>query len=277
MDVADKARLAAEYAGSRLTGKFPVGVVMGSGLGQSPLDPGDVISIPYERIPGFPVTTVAGHEGNLLAGSANGVPTLVMQGRFHLYEGYHMKDIILPLWTLQLLGVRTLILTNAAGGINPAYAPGDFVLIEDHINLMGTNPLVGISDEEGRSRFMDMTYAYSPGLRIIARQTADRLGIPLKSGVLAAVMGPLYETPSEIRMIAGLGGDLVCMSTIPEVIIANYLGMQVMAISLVSNMAAGMSEKRLYHGEVLKKAGERGGEFARLLTECIGRLTHDNA
>lgn len=272
IEVEEKAREAAEYVSRRVEGSFPVGVVLGSGLGRASLDMGEFVSIPYEKIPGFPITTVSGHQGNLLAGRVGGVPVLVMQGRFHLYEGYHMKDILLPLMTLSRLGVRNLVLTNASGGINPAYVPGDFVLITDHINLMGTNPLVGIRDDDGKSRFLDMTHAYDPGLADIARKAAEEMGTPLKNGVLVAVMGPVYETPAEIRMMENMGADLVCMSTVPETIIANYLDMRVMAVSLVCNRAAGLAGHRLAHDEVLKTAAARGPEFARLLGGIIGRL-----
>ncbi|MDH4099645.1 MAG: purine-nucleoside phosphorylase [Nitrospirota bacterium] len=274
-EIEEKAGAAADYLRKSVQGTFPVGVVLGSGLGGSSLDMGDLVSIPYEAIPGFPVTTVTGHQGNLLAGKVHDVPVLVMQGRFHLYEGYHMKDILLPLWTLHLLGVSSLILTNASGGINVACMPGDLVLVNDHINLMGTNPLVGVRDDEGRSRFLDMTQAYDQGLAAVARKTAAEMGIALKSGVMAAVLGPVYETPAEIGMMERMGADLVCMSTVPEVIIANYLGMRVLAISLVCNRAAGLAGHRLAHDEVLKTAASRGPLFARLLDGIIGRMASE--
>lgn len=275
IEVEEKAREAAEYISRRAEGPFPVGVVLGSGLGSASLDIGEFVSIPYDKIPGFPVVTVSGHQGNLLAGRVGGVPVLVMQGRFHLYEGYHMKDILLPLMTLSSLGMRKLVLTNASGGINPTYVPGDFVLVTDHINLMGTNPLVGIRDDYGKSRFLDMTNAYDPGLADVARKAAGEMGISLKNGVLVAVMGPVYETPAEIRMMEKMGADLVCMSTVPETIIANYLDMRVLALSLVCNRAAGLAGHRLEHDEVLRTATARGPELARLLSGIIGRLASE--
>ena len=241
-----------------------LGVVLGSGL-SSVVDQlvGDVetVTIPYGEIDGFPVPTVEGHRGTLtLAGT-----TAVMAGRFHFYEHGRMDDVVLPVATLAALGVSTLVLTNAAGGISAAYVPGDLVLIRDHLNLMGTNPLIGPQDTAARHRFQDMTETYDVELRSEAR----RMDAELKEGVYAALTGPSYETPAEISMLAALGADLVGMSTVPEAIAARSYGMRVLGISTVTNLAAGLSGGLLDHAEVVATGAAIQGRLARLLRNMV--------
>jgi purine-nucleoside phosphorylase len=241
-----------------------VGVILGSGLG-SFVDTVAGREVPYRRIRGFPQPTVEGHRGLLkLSGS-----TVVASGRFHYYEGWSMDDVVLPVFLLHGLGVRTLVITNAAGGINRDYQAGELVLIRDHINLMGLNPLRGPNPEGSGPRFPDMSQAYSRELRQVAQQAA---GKPLHEGVYAAFSGPTYETPAEVRMAERLGADLVGMSTVPEVIACSHLGIRVLGISCVTNMAAGILERPLSHQEVMQTAGRIAPAFARLVSEILRRL-----
>jgi purine-nucleoside phosphorylase len=241
----------------------PVGVILGSGLGGF-VDSVEGVEAPYSSIPGFPRPTVQGHSGRLKVGST----AAVMAGRFHHYEGHPIQDVVLPVLLLHRIGVRTLIVTNAAGGINRDYAPGDLVLIKDHLNLMGVTPLRGPNPSLG-PRFPDMSAAYALELRDLARAASPA---PLREGVYAAMQGPSYETPAEIRMLAAIGADLVGMSTVPEVIIAAYLGMRVLGISCVTNMAAGILARPLDHEEVMARGREAGPRFGSLLTGILDRL-----
>lgn len=245
-----------------------VAVVLGSGLSDviDELVPADRPSrtIPYAEITGFGATSVSGHRGTLtVAGSVS-----VMAGRFHFYEGRSMDDVVLPVATLAALRVDSLIVTNAAGGLNPAYRPGDLVLISDHINLMGTNPLIGPRDEAASARFQDMTTAYDEELAAMARSIDPEL----KSGVYCALTGPSYETPAEIRMLSTLGADLVGMSTVPEVIVARSYGVRVLGISTVTNLAAGLSGKPLDHAEVVEVGASIRSRMVRLLSGVIARV-----
>lgn len=220
-----------------------VGIILGSGLsGVAERLPGTEVI--FSKIEGFPTPTVSGHRGILKLSDSSAV----LAGRFHYYEGHAMDNVVLPVFLLHALGVRTLVVTNASGGINREFSPGDLVLISDHINLMGTNPLIGPNDEDLGPRFPDMTQAYSPRLREIVQATSN---VPLREGVYAALTGPSYETPAEIRMLERMGADLVGMSTVPEVICARYLGMEVVGISCVTNMAAGILDAPLDHAEVV--------------------------
>ena len=248
-----------------LAGERPaVGVILGSGLG-SFVDTVAGREVPYRRIRGFPQPTVEGHRGLLkLSGS-----TVVASGRFHYYEGWSMDDVVLPVFLLHGLGVRTLVITNAAGGINRDYQAGELVLIKDHINLMGANPLRGPNPEGSGPRFPDMSQAYFRELRQVAQQAA---GKPMHEGVYAAFSGPTYETPAEVRMAERLGADMVGMSTVPEVIACSYLGIRVLGISCVTNMAAGILEHPLSHQEVMETAGRIAPAFVRLLSEILRRL-----
>ena len=272
-----------------------IGIVLGSGLGAfaaqvaGPAGQGRPITIPYARIPHFPQSTVDGHSGNLILGTVAGVPVAVMAGRVHAYEGYSMPEVTFPTRVLGLLGVRTLIVTNAAGGISPDYPAGSLVLIADHINLTGTNAALGPNEprfallpaHEGKPtaglRFFDMTTAYAPRLREIARQVAAEQGIALPEGIYLAVLGPSYETPAEIRAFRTLGATLVGMSTVHEVIVARHMGMEVLGISLVTNPAAGVAPSGkqaeiIHHEEVMDIGRQTEARFAALLTAILPRL-----
>ena len=231
-------------------------VVLGSGLGAFADELADPIIIPYSDIPGWPVSTAVGHSGRLVFGKLGTLDIAVMAGRAHLYEGYTPAQVTMGVRVLHQLGARSVVFTNAAGGINLSYREGALVLISDHINLQGSNPLIGPNDDSEGPRFPDMTEAYSAGYRKLAHQVAQELKIHLDEGVYAALTGPNYETPAEIRYLRAIGADLVGMSTVPEVIMANYLGLQVLAISCVTNMAAGILPQKLDHKEVLE-AGYR--------------------
>jgi len=240
-----------------------IGVILGSGLGAFAARARG-IEVPFSSIPGFPQPTVAGHAGLIKLGRS----VAVMAGRIHYYEGHSIDDVVLPVFLLHRLGVRTLIVTNASGGVNRAYAPGDLVLIKDHVNFMGVNPLRGPHLESG-PRFPDMSAAYDPALRALAR---DASGQALAEGVYAAFAGPSYETPAEIRMMAAVGVDLVGMSTVPEVIAAAYLGMRVLGVSCVTNAAAGILPQPLDHAEVVARGKEAAPRFIRLLEDTIKGL-----
>lgn len=262
---------------SRTSIRPNVAVVLGSGLGAFADSLIHSTRIPYRDLPGFPVSTAIGHAGELVAGTvgANGkqaVDVMVMSGRFHLYEGYSAKEAASGMRLFRELGVKRVVLTNAAGGINPDYAKGALVLISDHINLQGANPLVGLNEAELGPRFPDMTEAYSSELRELARETAAELGIPLHEGVYAGVLGPSYETPAEIRFLRAIGADLVGMSTVMEAIAANHLGMEVLGISCVTNLAAGLSGDKLSHGEVLDTGQRVAATFLKLLNAFLRNL-----
>jgi purine-nucleoside phosphorylase len=258
-----------------------IGVVLGSGLGEFADELKDSVKIPYAKIPGFPQSTVVGHAGRLVigttTGSAAGVPVAAMQGRVHLYEGYSISDVVFPIRVLWSLGVRSVILTNAAGGINRDYKQGALVLIRDHINLQGQNPLIGPNDDRFGPRFPDMTETYSQKFRDLARDEARKLDIAVSDGVYAALTGPSYETPAEIRFLRTIGADLVGMSTVGEVIAARHLGMNVLGISCVTNMAAGISDKPLDHSEVMATAERVKGDFVALIRAVIPRIAAEDA
>ena len=254
-----------------------VGVVLGSGLGGFGSRLTDRVEIPYEAIPHWPVSTAEGHAGRLVLGRLGELPVAVMAGRVHLYEGYRPDQVVFGVRVLGRLGARALVLTNAAGGINPAFQRGLLVLISDHINLQGANPLVGPNEESLGPRFPDMTEAYSVRLRQIARETAAELGIPVAEGVYAAMLGPSYETPAEIRFLRIIGADLVGMSTVPEVIAARHMGLSVLAISCVTNMAAGLAPGPLSHREVLETGEMVRDRLSRLLEALLPRIAAEVA
>ena len=245
-----------------------IGIISGSGWDLTGiLDSRD--RIPYEDIPGFPHSTVEGHKGVAVSGVYKGVEVIILQGRIHYYEGYDMEEVTFPVQVLSKLGVQSLITTNAAGGIRPYLRPGDFMVITDHINLMGINPLRGLSRHDGYTEFVDMSQAYDPGLINKVLELSANLGITIHCGVLAAVAGPSYETPAEIQMLRILGADAVCMSTIPEVIMCKYLGMKVLGISIITNDAAGVSTSPLRHEDVVKTVESRNKDACRLLSAVI--------
>lgn len=249
-----------------------IALVLGSGLGGLADNLEDRRSIAYADIPGFPRSTAPGHAGRLVAGSLAGTPVLCMQGRFHVYEGWEPSHIAFPVRVFRALGVQVLMLTNAAGGVNLAYRPGDFMLIRDHINLSGRNPLVGPNDDRIGPRFPDLSKAYDPELRQIARQTADSLGIELHEGVYAWFLGPSFETPAEIRMARLLGADAVGMSTVPEVIAAVHCGLRVLGISCITNMAAGILDQPITAEEVIDISERRRPVFEALLRGVVARV-----
>ncbi|MGH9734997.1 MAG: purine-nucleoside phosphorylase [Candidatus Acidiferrales bacterium] len=252
-----------------------VALVLGSGLGAFANDLSDALAIPYAKIPGFPRSTAIGHAGRLVIGKVGGVAVAAMQGRVHLYEGYSVHEVVFHMRVLGRLGIRAVILTNAAGGINRNYNQGALVVICDHINLQGTNPLSGPNDDRFGLRFADMTEAYAKNYREIALAEAQRLGIEVHEGIYAALGGPSYETAAEIRYLRTIGADLVGMSTVPEVIVARHMGIRVLGISCVTNMAAGILDQPLSHAEVLETAERVKGQFIALLRAAIPRIAAD--
>ncbi|HEX6725679.1 MAG TPA: purine-nucleoside phosphorylase [Gaiella sp.] len=250
-----------------------VGVVLGSGLGSFADAVEEAVEIPYGEIPGWPASTAVGHAGTLVVGSFGGVPVAVMKGRAHLYEGVSPADVVFGVRVLGSLGVRSLVLTNACGAIDPAVEPGTLVAISDHLNLQGTSPLVGPNDETLGPRFPDMTDAYDPESRRLAREAAARIGLDLREGVYAAWLGPAFETPAEIRMMRTLGADLVGMSTVPEVLAARHMGIRCLALSCVTNAAAGVRPEPIDHERVLEVGARAAGDLVALLREVIPSLT----
>jgi purine-nucleoside phosphorylase len=254
----------------RLEDKQPrVGLILGSGLGSFAERLHDSVVVPYGDIPGFPVSSVAGHAGQLVLGRVGETWCLVMQGRVHYYEGYGLDEVVFPTRVLVAHGCRAMVITNAAGGIHPDLAAGDLVLLRDHLNLMGANPLRGPNPDSLGPRFPDMSAAYDPALRAITKQVAREQNVDLKTGVYAALSGPTYETPAEIRMLASLGADLVGMSTVPEVIAANHMGARVVGLSCVTNLAAGISPTPLTHDEVAETARRVESTFVGLLDALV--------
>lgn len=249
-----------------------VGVVLGSGLGGLADAVENRVEIPYGEIPGWPVSTAVGHAGVLVLGHLDGVPIAVLRGRAHVYEGVGTDRVVFGVRVLARLGVQSLVVTNAAGAVNEAYRPGMLVLISDHVNLMGTSPLVGPNDEALGPRFPDMSDAYDPELRRLAREAADTLGLELAEGVYAAWLGPQFETPAEIRFMRAVGGDLAGMSTVPEVIAARHLGIRCLGISVVTNMAAGVVPERIDHSVVLEVGARAAGSLTALLRELVPTL-----
>jgi purine-nucleoside phosphorylase len=252
-----------------------IGLVLGSGLGGFADSLTDAARIPYAEIPAFPRSTAIGHAGQLVIGKSGSVPVAAMQGRVHLYEGYSPQQVAFPMRVFGRLGIRAVILTNAAGGINLNYQQGALVLIRDHINLQGTNPLVGPNDDRFGVRFPDMTHAYAKDYRTLAKEEAGKLGMTLHEGVYAALLGPSYETPAEINYLRIIGADLVGMSTAFEVIAARHMGIKVLAISCVTNMAAGILDQPLSHQEVMETGERVKTSFEALLRAVLPRLEQD--
>ncbi len=254
--------------------QFPpvVGVILGSGLGEFAAGIEEATRISYKSIPGFPASAVVGHAGELVAGKCHGVPVVVLSGRVHFYEGHPMKDVVFPARVLGLLGCRTVIVTNAAGGVDKSFRAGDLMLVEDHINLFGTNPLMGKNDDDLGPRFPDMSDAYRRDLRKAALAVAKRERIPLRTGVYAGVHGPSFETPAEIRAFRTMGANAVGMSTVPEVICLNQMGVGVVGISCITNMAAGVLKQPLSHHEVLETTARVKDRFVRLLGALVSAL-----
>ena len=252
-----------------------IGLVLGSGLGAFADSLADTTRIPYTDIPSFPQSTAIGHAGRLVIGKAGEVAVAAMQGRVHLYEGYSAQQVAFPSRVFARMGIKAVILTNAAGGINLGYSQGALVLIRDHVNLQGTNPLAGPNDDRFGVRFPDMTHTYCGEYRKFAREEANQLGITLHEGVYAALLGPSYETPAEIEYLRRIGADLVGMSTVAEVIAARHLGLKVLAISCVTNMAAGILDQPLSHAEVMETGERVKSTFEALLKAVLPRIAHE--
>lgn len=265
----DKMKETAQYIQSKLKIKPEIGLILGSGLGDLADDIEDPVVIPYEEIPNFPKATVEGHKGQLVIGSLEGITVLAMQGRFHYYEGYTMTEVTLPVRVMKLLGCDGLIVTNACGGMNEAFKPGDLMLIDDHINFTGANPLIGPNFDELGPRFPDMSHAYTPHLKEHALNIAEKQGFTLQRGVYAGVSGPTYMSAAELIMLRKLGGDVVGMSTVPEVIVARHMGMNVLGISCITDMAIGETIEGITHEEVMEVAARTKPRFKTLVRSLL--------
>ncbi|MGG0052351.1 purine nucleoside phosphorylase I, inosine and guanosine-specific [Bacillus atrophaeus] len=248
-----------------------IGLILGSGLGILADEIEGAVKLKYEDIPDFPVSTVEGHVGQLVFGTLEGVSVVAMQGRFHFYEGYSMDKVTFPVRVMKELGVEALIVTNAAGGINTAFRAGDLMIITDHINFMGTNPLIGPNEADFGVRFPDMSSAYDKDLSQLAEKMAQELQIPVQKGVYTAVTGPSYETPAEVRFLRTIGSDAVGMSTVPEVIVAKHAGLRVLGISCISNAAAGILDQPLSHDEVMEVTEKVKAGFLQLVKAVIAK------
>ena len=248
--------------------KVDFGMILGSGLGELANEVKDKIVIPYSEIPNFPVSTVVGHAGQLVYGTLSGKKILAMQGRFHFYEGHSMSKVVFPVRVMKKMGAHSLIVTNAAGGVNTSFSPGNLMLITDQINFTGTNPLIGLNDDELGPRFPDMSQAYDKQYGEAAKKIADELKIILQKGVYMGFSGPTYETPAEVRMARILGADTVGMSTVPEVIVARHMGMRVLGITCVTNLGAGMQES-LNHNEVVETTERVKADFKQLVKKTL--------
>jgi purine-nucleoside phosphorylase len=257
---------------SRITVEPRIAVVLGSGLGGFADDFDEAVAIPYEDIPGFARSTAQGHAGRLVIGKVESVPVLAMQGRVHYYEGYSLEEVTFPVRTFGLLGIKTLILTNAAGGINVQLTQGALMVITDHLNLMGVNPLRGPNDERFGPRFPDMSTVYSPELQELVVEEAKAINLEVRRGIYGALSGPSYETPAEIHLLRGLGADAVGMSTVPEAIVARHMGLEVLGISCITNMAAGISDEPINHEEVMATGDRVRATFTELLQRVIGAI-----
>ncbi|HKD04982.1 MAG TPA: purine-nucleoside phosphorylase [Bryobacteraceae bacterium] len=261
-----------QFIESRITVEPRIAIILGSGLGAFADSIEGAATLLYHEIPGWPRSTAIGHAGKLVTGLVEGVPVAALAGRAHLYEGYTAAQVAFGVRTLSILGVETLIVTNAAGGINPAFGPGQLALISDHINLLGQNPLTGPNNEAFGPRFPDMSEAYSKKLRELAHEAGKEMNLELPEGVYAAVPGPSYETPAEIRYLRAIGADLVGMSTVPETIAANHMGMRVLGISCVTNYAAGVTDQKLDHKEVLEAGEKMKGALIELLKRVVSKI-----
>jgi purine-nucleoside phosphorylase len=268
-----EAEEAVKFIAERTPLRPSIGLVLGSGLGAFAQTLERATAVPYGQIPHFPAATAPGHGGELVLGHAGGVPVAVMSGRVHYYEGYRMDQVVFPVRVLARLGVKILILTNAGGSVNVNYKPGELMVIEDHINYMGTNPLLGPNEEQFGPRFFDMTEPYDARLREIAEKACWKAGVPVRKGIYIAFTGPSYETPAEIKMARTMGADAVGMSTVPEVIAARHMGIRVLALSCLTNMASGVLKKKLDHREVLAV-----GEKVKMgLLDALNRIIQEAA
>ncbi|MGV7117351.1 purine-nucleoside phosphorylase [Paenibacillus kyungheensis] len=263
---------AAAYIRSQSDIKPEIGLILGSGLGILADLIEDSVAIDYHHIPHFPVSTVEGHEGELLLGTIQGRPVVMMKGRFHMYEGYGPEVTAFPVRVMKELGISTLLVTNAAGGVNTSYEPGDLMVLSDHLNMTGRNPLIGPNDSALGVRFPDMSEAYSRRLRTVFKETAAQQGLKVQEGVYAGLLGPTYETPAEIVMLRTLGADAVGMSTVSETIVARHAGIEVLGISCITNMAAGILDQPLSHDEVMETADRVRDQFLKLVLAIIPQM-----
>jgi purine-nucleoside phosphorylase len=268
----ERAEHATRVIRSRVSVEPRIALVLGSGLGSFADDFEESVAIPYEEIPGFVRSTAQGHAGRLVIGKIEGVPVLAMQGRVHYYEGYSLEEVTFPVRTFGLLGVKTLVLTNAAGGINVQLTQGALMVISDHVNLMGVNPLRGPNDERFGPRFPDMSAVYSPELQELVIDEAKAIGVEVRRGIYGALSGPSYETPAEIHLLRNLGADAVGMSTVPEAIVARHMGLEVLGISCITNMAAGISDDPINHEEVMATGDRVRETFSDLLRRVIAAI-----
>ena len=268
----ERAEHAMRIIRARTTVEPRIALVLGSGLGGFADDFEDAVGIPYEEIPGFVRSTAQGHAGRLVIGKIDGIPVLAMQGRVHYYEGYSLEEVTFPVRTFGLLGCKTLVLTNAAGGINVQLTQGALMVISDHVNLMGVNPLRGPNDERFGPRFPDMSAVYAPELQELVIDEAKAIGVEVRRGIYGALTGPSYETPAEIHLLRNLGADAVGMSTVPEAIVARHMGLEVLGISCITNMAAGISDEPINHEEVMATGNRVRETFTELLRKVIGAI-----
>jgi len=268
----ERAEHATRVIRSRISVEPRIALVLGSGLGGFADDFEEAVGIPYEDIPGFVRSTAQGHAGRLVIGKIGSVPVLAMQGRVHYYEGYSLEEVTFPVRTFGLLGCKTLVLTNAAGGINVQLTQGALMVISDHLNLMGVNPLRGPNDERFGPRFPDMSAVYSHELQELVIDEAKAIGVEVRRGIYGALSGPSYETPSEIHLLRNLGADAVGMSTVPEAIVARHMGLEVLGISCITNMAAGISDAPINHEEVMETGNRVRETFADLLRRVISAI-----
>ena len=268
----ERAEHATRVIRSRISVEPRIALVLGSGLGGFADDFEEAVGIPYEDIPGFVRSTAQGHAGRLVVGKIDSVPVLAMQGRVHYYEGYSLEEVTFAVRTFGLLGVKTLVLTNAAGGINVQLTQGALMVISDHLNLMGVNPLRGANDERFGPRFPDMSAVYSRELQELVIDEAKAIGVEVRRGIYGALSGPSYETPAEIHLLRNLGADAVGMSTVPEAIVARHMGLEVLGISCITNMAAGISDEPINHEEVIETGNRVRETFAELLRQVIGAI-----
>ncbi len=268
----ERAEHASRIIRSRISVEPRIALVLGSGLGGFADDFEEAVAIPYEDIPGFVRSTAQGHAGRLVVGKVDSVPVLAMQGRVHYYEGYSLEEVTFPVRTFGLLDIKTLILTNAAGGINVQLTQGALMVISDHLNLMGVNPLRGPNDERFGPRFPDMSAVYSPELQELVVEEAKAINVEVRRGIYSALSGPSYETPAEIHLLRNLGADAVGMSTVPEAIVARHMGLEVLGISCITNMAAGISDEPINHEEVMETGNRVQATFTELLQRVIGAI-----
>ena len=268
----ERAEHATRIIRSRINVEPRIALVLGSGLGGFADDFEEAVAIPYEEIPGFMRSTAKGHAGRLVVGKVDSVPVLAMQGRVHYYEGYSLEEVTFPVRTFSLLGIKTLILTNAAGGINVQLSQGALMVISDHLNLMGVNPLRGPNDERFGPRFPDMSAVYAPDLQELVVEEAKAINVEVRRGIYGALSGPSYETPAEIHLLRTLGTDAVGMSTVPEAIVARHMGLEVLGISCITNMAAGISDEPINHEEVMATGDRVRATFTELLQRVIAAI-----